>query len=99
MAKQETEFKDSITRDHLSSMMGGGMKSITTLDLAGRSSIVYEAPLNAELGDGCLITVYKFVDGDAGSSRQIIAYEETVGVWPGYTSIGGTDAEDINTVP
>ena len=94
-----SEYRDTTVRDKILGMMKAGMKSVTVYDASGRASEVYEAGLNASLGEPCLVTRYKYRDGDTGNSFQVLAYEERVDAWPGYTIVGGTDNEDINTVP
>lgn len=94
-----SEYRDTTVRDKILTMMKAGLKSITVYDPSGRAQTVYEAGLSAKVGDPCLATRYKYRDTDTGNSFQVLAYEERVDSWPGYTIVGGTDNNDINTVP
>lgn len=99
MGQAERDFNDKFTRDMIKGMMTSGYKTIYIRDAAGRIETVYEAPLNVEAGEVCLRTVLKYEDGAGGTSKRVIAQEESLVGWPGYTAIGGTDDEDITTVP
>jgi len=85
--------------DQIKAIGKGGMKYITVRDAAGRVETLYEAELNAEIGDQCLITRYKYEDGAAGASRKVIAFEEEVATWPGYEILQVGAGNDINNLP
>lgn len=93
-----SEFRDTVARDKIKSMMNEGIKTFTVYDASDRAEEVYEAGLRAQIGDPCLITLYKYVDGSTGSSRQVLAYEERVGSWPGYEQVQVGAANDINNL-
>lgn len=80
-------IEDIKTIDVLKSLMGEGMKTAMLRDVSGRPEVLYEAPLRARIGDPCLVTRYKYVDGAAGTSRKTIAYEEEITSWPGYEAV------------
>jgi len=87
------------TIDQLKSLLNEGMKSAMIRDAAGRPSILYEAHIEAEIGDPCLRTIYKYVDGAAGTSRKTVAWEETIVAWNGYEVIQVGAGNDINNLP
>lgn len=93
-----SEYKDTIVRDKIRSMMNEGIKTVTVYDVGGRAQEVYEAGLHADIGDPCLITRYKYRDGDSGNSFQVLAYEERVGAWPGYEVAQAGAGNDINNL-
>lgn len=95
----ETSFKDTVTADSIKGLMLTGIKTINIRDLAGRTYELYEAPLVVGIGDPCVRTLYKFVDGAAGSSRQVSAWEEEVVAWPGYEILQVGAGDDINALP
>lgn len=96
---KERDYRDGYTRDKIKSMMQEGMKSILVRDASGRIETAYEAHITAQIGDTCLRTDVKYVDGAGGTSRQVIAYEELVTDWPGYEILGVGYDNDINLVP
>ena len=89
---------DVTTIDLLKSMMGAGMKSALIRDASGRPETLYEASINAEIGEDCIKTTYKYVDGAGGTSRKTIAWEETIVAWPGYEIIQAGAGNDIDNV-
>lgn len=95
---EEKDFQDSYTRDQIKAMMNSGIKSIYDRDLAGRIETMYEGPLTVEIGDPCIRTKYKFIDGAGGNSQQIIAWEEEVVAWPGYGILPTYTAGDPNDI-
>jgi len=95
----ERDFRDGTTRDKIMSMKEGGMKSILIRDANGRIQTAYEAHITAQIGDTCLRTELKYIDGAGGTSRQVVAYEELVTAWPGYEILNAGYANDINNVP
>ena len=94
-----TEYRDTYVRDKINTMMMTGVKSVTVYDASDRAHFVYEAGLGAEIGDPCLITEYKYIDGLAGTSRQVLAYEECVGAWPGYEVVSVGAGNDLSNLP
>lgn len=90
---------DTETTNSIKSLMSVGIKTINLRDLAGRIYELYEAPLTFGIGEPCVKTVYKFVDGAAGSSRQVSAWEESVVPWPGYETLQPGAGDDINALP
>lgn len=95
----ETSFRDSVTADSIKGLMLTGIKNISLRDISGRIYELYEAPLIVTIGDPCVRTLYKFIDGAAGSSRQVIAWEEEVVAWPGYEILQVGAGDDINALP
>lgn len=93
-----SEFRDTVARDKIKAMMNEGLKTVTVYDASDRAQEVYETGLRAQIGDPCLITRYKYVDGDAGNSRQVIAFEERIGSWPGYEIAQAGAGNDINNL-
>lgn len=93
-----SEFRDTTARDKIVGMMKTGMKSMTVYDASDRPLEVYEAGLSAQIGDPCLITIYKYIDGAAGTSRQVLAYEERVGAWQGYELVQVGAGNNINNL-
>jgi hypothetical protein len=93
-----SEYRDTIARDKIKSMMNEGIKTFTIYDASDRAEEVYEAGLHAVVGDPCLITLYKYIDGAAGSSRQVLAYEERIGSWTGYETVQVGAGNDINNL-
>ena len=100
MAK-EVGLQDNTTRDSIKAMMRSGMKNAYEYDGNGRVHYLYQAPLHLEIGDPCLRTHYKYFDGDAGTSRVVLAFEEEVVAWPGYLDNTGTPiaSNDITDLP
>ena len=90
------EYRSS---NRLESLAKEGMKVATLRDAAGRPEVTYEAHIDAEIGDPCLVTRYKYVDGALGSSRKVIAYEEEVSPWPGYEVVETGAGNDFNLIP
>lgn len=95
----ELSFRDTITTDGIKSLMNVGVKTLNLRDLAGRTYELYEAPLSTKIGDPCVKTVYKFLDGAAGSSRLVTAWEESVVAWPGYELLQAGAGDDITALP
>ena len=95
----EIDYNDTVTADKIKAMMGSGMKSIYLRDASGRVETAYEASVNVEINGPCLMTRYKYLDGAAGDSRKVIAYEEKVVAWPGYEIVAIGSANDIDLVP
>lgn len=93
-----SEYKDTVARDKIRAMMNEGLKSVTLYDASGRAQETYETGLRAQIGDPCLITRYKYRDGDSGNSFQVLAYEERVGAWPGYEVAQVGAGNDINNL-
>lgn len=87
MPKKEDRFLDTPTKRTLRNLMQAGMKTAYVRDVAGRIEIAYEAPLRANVGEPCIRTKMKYADGAGGTSRSVIASEESIVGWPGYTSI------------
>jgi hypothetical protein len=85
--------------NQIQSLAGEGMKVATVRDAAGRPETTYEASLNTEIGESCLVTRYKYADGALGTSRKVIAYEEEVLPWPGYEAIAVGAGNDFNLIP
>ena len=96
---QERSLKDSFTRDNIKSLMANGFKTAYVRDAAGRIESLYEAPLNIGLGDPCLRTQFKYIDGAAGTSRSVIATIESVIGWPGFEVVSAGSGDDFNLVP
>jgi len=90
---------EALTIDVLKSLMGSGMKSALIRDASGRPDTLYEAPINSVIGEPCLLTVYKYVDGVGGTSRKTIAWEETIVQWPGYEVLQAGAGDDITALP
>lgn len=93
------EKGSTVSRDTIKSMLREGLKTVLLRDVAGRIETSYEVHITAKIGDPCLKTVMKYADGAAGTSRQVVAYEESVVAWPGYEALGAGYANDINNVP
>jgi len=93
-----SEFRDATPQSLLQAMLHDGMKAVEVRDLAGRIEAVYEAPLSANIGEACLRTRLKYLDGAAGSSRKVIAMEEDVVAWPGYEIIEAGTGNDFDSV-
>ena len=100
MSKSEQSVQGSFTRNQLRSLQEEGMKSIFFRDAAGRIQTLYEAHITAETGDLCLRTDMKYSDGAGGTSRRIVAMQETLVPWPGYVvTLAAPDAEDFTQIP
>lgn len=95
----ETLFKDTLTHYTIRGLMDSGVKTIYIRDASSRTEELYEAPLNIEIGDPCLRTRYKYVDGAAGVSRQVIAWDEQIVAWPGYEILSPGAGNDITALP
>ena len=93
-----SEYRDTVVRDKIRTMMNEGLKTVTVYDAGGRAQEVYETGLHADIGDPCLITRYKYRDGDGGNSFQVLAFEERVGSWPGYEIAQAGAGNDINNL-
>ena len=98
MSTAEEKFKDTISAMTLRGMMEGGYKTAYVLD-GIRYSVVYEAPINADIGDPCLRTTMKYADGAGGTGTLVIAQEEEVVAWPGYEIVSVGAGDDITLVP
>lgn len=88
-----------VTSDVLKSLMRGGMKSAMIRDASDRPEVLYEAPINSDIGEPCLRTKYKYQDGAGGTSRKVIAWEEEIVPWPGYEIISAGAGDDIDLLP
>ena len=95
---EEVGFRDTKTREAIKGMMQSGMKSVYVRDAALRIEIAYETPIHSKIGDPCLRTKIKYVDGSAGISRKVIAQEEEIIAWPGYNAIQVGAGNDIDNV-
>lgn len=93
------EFRDATPQSLLKAMLNNGMKVIEIRDAAGRIEAVYEASLHIDIGEPCLRTRLKYLDGAAGSSRKVIAMEEDVVAWPGYEVLEIGAGNDFDLVP
>jgi len=82
--------------DQIRNLMISGMKTVGIRDASGRMEVLYEAHIKSEIGDPCLRTRYKYLDGAAGSSRKVLAYEEEVIAWPGYEAIQAGAGNDFD---
>ena len=82
--------------DQIKSLLNIGIKTAGIRDAAGRMEILYEAPIYSEIGDPCLRTRYKYLDGAAGTSRKVLAYEEEVIAWPGYEAVQAGAGNDFD---
>jgi hypothetical protein len=80
----EQAFKDTFSRDKIKNLMKSGVKSAFVLDAASRIESVYEAPIQSAIGDPCLVTSFKYLDGAGGTSRVVVATQEKVVAWPGF---------------
>jgi hypothetical protein len=98
MSTPEESFKDTISSTTIKGMMEGGYKTVFIKDAAGRIEIAYEAPINADIGDPCLRTKLKYVDGAGGTDRGVIAEEEDIVAWPGYEILSGGAGNDIDNL-
>lgn len=54
--------------------------------------------LTGQLGDGCLRTRMKFLDGSGGTSRRVVAWEEDIVGWPGYEIVQAGAGNDFNSL-
>jgi len=91
-------IEDVKTIDVLRSLMAEGFKSANVRDAAGRPETLYEAPIESEIGDPCIRTRYKYLDGALGSSRKTIAWEEEVVAWPGYEVVQVGAGNDFDSL-
>lgn len=98
MSTAEEKFRDTVTATTLRGMMEGGYKTVYILD-GIRYSVIYEAPINADIGDPSLRTILKYEDGAGGTSPLVIAQEEQVVAWPGYEIVSVGAGDDITLVP
>lgn len=69
------------TADNIKSQLTSGAKTYSLRDGSGRITHFYEAPHNANNGDACLLTMFKYTDGPLGSSRNVLATKEFVVAW------------------
>lgn len=98
MPKAEERFLDTPTRYTLKNLMESGMKSAFVRDASGRIEVAYEAPIRANIGEPCIRTKMKYLDGAGGTSRSVIASEEDVVAWPGFDIIQPLTGDDIDLV-
>jgi len=91
-------IEDLKTIDQIKTLMGEGVKTAILRDVAGRPDTIYEANINASIGDPCLKTSFKYVDGAVGTSRKVIAYEESIVAWAGYEAIQAGAGNDFDLV-
>jgi hypothetical protein len=94
----EESFKDTYTRDKIRSLMQTGVKSAYFRDASERVEVLYEAPIHTAIGDPCLATSFKYLDGAAGSSRVVLATQEEVVAWPGFEVIQVGAGNDFDSV-
>lgn len=69
------------TADNIKSQLTSGAKTYATRDANSRITHFYEAPHSAKVDDACLLTEFKYVDGPAGTSRNVLATKESVVAW------------------
>jgi len=93
------EYRDTTAANRIKTLMQVGMKSSQIRDVAGRISTTYEAPINAIIGEPCLRTEFKYLDGAGGTSRSVIAYQETVVSWPGFEPVFTGAGNDFDLIP
>jgi len=84
--------------DQLKSLMNEGMKSATIRDAANRVQTVYETHHTSEIGEPCIRTDIKYVDGVTGTSRKTIAYSEVVTQWPGFEIVQTGAGNDFDAL-
>lgn len=94
-----SSYEDFDSIDQIRALMKEGMKSALVRDASGRPEFLYEAHFEAEIGEKCLRTQYKYQDGALGTSKKIIAYEEIIVAWPGYEILSVGAGNDINNLP
>lgn len=98
MPKKEDRFLDTPSKRTLRNLMQAGMKTAYVRDAALRIEVAYEAPIRANIGEPCIRTKMKYLDGAGGTSRSVIASEEEVVAWPGYDVIQPLTGDDIDLV-
>jgi hypothetical protein len=96
---EEVPFRDQTTASQIKALAGSGLKVVQVRDAAGRLETLYEAPVHSEIGEPCLRTRYKYLDGAGGTSRTVIAYSEDVVAWPGFEAIAPGSGNDFDLVP
>lgn len=94
----ERKFLEQHSATEIKNLMSSGMKVASLRDASNRIFEQYEAPIKAEIGDPCLRTRYKFLDGAGGTSKKVIAWEEEVVAWQGFEIIEAGTGNDFDLV-
>lgn len=94
----ETKYKDMASREKIKSLLDCGVKTAYVRDGAGRVESLYEAPLTSDIGEPCLLTQFKYADGAAGTSRQVVATIESVTSWLGFEVVQVGAGDDFTAL-
>ena len=69
------------TAHAIRSSLNTGSMTFAVRDASGRMIEFYEANLSAEDGTPCLLTEFKYTDGPAGTSRDVLGTKESIVEW------------------
>lgn len=76
------KLSDTKTRDKLKTLLNEGMITYAERDAADRVVRFYEAYIDIKVGEPCLLTEFKYIDGDGGTSNLVLATRESIASWP-----------------